>query len=101
MYTQETIDEQVIFLEDAGYSGALNDMLLAYYNVQNSGTETTLPDALYKFLISLGLSGTIPDMLFVNGSYFDKSGVTYWILKDGTWDDTGVWIDTETWDDGA
>lgn len=24
-----------------------------------------------------------------------------WILEDGTWDDTGIWIDTETWNDGA
>lgn len=24
-----------------------------------------------------------------------------WILTDGTWDDSGVWIDTETWNDGV
>lgn len=29
---------------------------------------------------------------------FDES---LWILKDGTWDDSGIWIDTETWDDGV
>ena len=23
----------------------------------------------------------------------------YWILRDGTWDDNGIWIDTETWRD--
>ena len=29
---------------------------------------------------------------------FDDS---LWILKDGTWDDSGIWIDTETWEDGV
>lgn len=24
-----------------------------------------------------------------------------WILTDGTWDDSGIWIDTETWNDGV
>lgn len=24
-----------------------------------------------------------------------------WILQDGTWNDSGVWVDTATWNDGA
>lgn len=25
--------------------------------------------------------------------------VDVWILADGTWNDNGIWIDTETWND--
>ena len=24
----------------------------------------------------------------------------YWILREGFWDDNGIWMDTEVWNDG-
>lgn len=52
-----------------------------------------LPEEAAQFseYIRQGLVRTIPGL--------GKGGKS-WILKEGKWDDSGVWIDTDTWRDG-
>lgn len=93
----ETIDEQVVYLNSLGYSGALDDMLKAYYNDRNATSEVPLVDAQYTFLIGLGLSGSIPDMLYVNDTLFSTGldwdgawGVQWDQVWGGIWDEAYV-----------
>lgn len=76
-YALETVDEQVLYLNNEGYSGSLRGMLLSYYNDQNGDISYALEDAQYKFLINAGFCCTIPDMLKEADSYFTLVD-TYW-----------------------
>ena len=89
----ETLDAQCAYLIGEGYSGALEDMLLAYYNTQNTATDTALYDAQYKFMVGLGGSGSLADMLFNRDSVFSTDsgeGIDY----DAAWGSEY----TEDWD---
>jgi len=94
----ETIDELVERLVGKGYTGALNDMLLAYYNIWNDDTDTSLKDAQYKFLINRGLTGSLPDMLFEYDSILYSYLATQDFEGTGTPDNWSIRIGTPDFD---
>lgn len=66
----ETIDEQYSTLRGLSYTGALEDMLIAYYKAIYVSTHTALNDLQYYYLRSLGYTGALDDMLKEHDSVF-------------------------------
>ncbi len=65
----ETRDELYTYLKGDGYDGALEDMLQAYYNTQNSTENIPLVDSANTYFVSLGYYGSLADMISDNDSF--------------------------------
>ena len=48
---------------------------------------------MIKDIIQDIVQDTVDDVIYVEDSESD------WLLDDGTWDDTKIWKDSETWND--
>ena len=60
--------------------------------------KTIFKDTISKLLFEDSIIKTIFKDKIIKD--FDSvAPVEVWIMADGTWNDLGVWIDTETWND--
>ena len=67
------------------------------YTITGNGTiPTALDVGIYYYHFSDGDQVTESDLFYVDGSVYYFSN---WILATGFWRDTGVWINTEYWND--
>ncbi|MGP1514450.1 MAG: hypothetical protein ACTTJH_00635 [Bacteroidales bacterium] len=64
--------------------------------VANNLTEVDVP-----FESNQNITQMMNNADFVTGIIIEESDETqeYWVLKDGYWDDEGIWIDEEYWKD--
>ena len=85
------------YLKTQGFSGAVNDVIMKW--LRSEGFEDAYNDNWENYLFSEG---------YLTGAQSDKyaawrrgeAGITDpWLLTSGSWDDTRVWVDIETWRD--
>jgi hypothetical protein len=84
------------YLRELVFTGADNDVIMKW--LRSEGFDDAYNDNWEQYLKSAGfLSGAMSDKyaLWRRGI----NGVDPWILSDGTWDDSKIWQDLETWRD--
>ena len=84
------------YLRELVFTGADNDVIMKW--LRSEGFDDAYNDNWEQYLKSAGfLSGAMSDKyaLWRQGI----NGVDPWILSDGTWDDSKIWQDLETWRD--
>ncbi len=95
--SRQTWNSVAKYLRRLVFKGADNDVIVAWF--RSEGLEGgTHNDLWYNYLLQNG---------FLDGSLTDKyaswrqnlAGDDPWLLSDGNWNDTKIWIDDETWRD--
>jgi len=84
------------YLRELVFTGADNDVIMKW--LRSEGFDDAYNDNWEQYLKAAGfLSGAMSDKyaLWRRGI----NGVDPWILSDGTWDDSKIWQDLETWRD--